>query len=111
MFLFLQVLFLSYSFHMSSVEPTDLHLQETLQSLAALLNDLIREAVGEDLSRKWGDVDSGRFSLQHIPEPLEIRVAATDSRRFQLESRDIGLQPMKQYGKQFQELRKDEKAK
>jgi hypothetical protein len=57
----------------------DLHLEETLQSLAALLNDLIREAVGEDLSWKWGDVDSGRLTLQHIPEPLEIRVTATNS--------------------------------
>lgn len=66
------------------------NLKETLQSLAALLNDLIREAVGEDLSGEWGDVDSGGLSLQHIPEPLEVRVTATNSRRLQLKGRDIG---------------------
>lgn len=69
----------------------NLHLQEALQSLATLLNHLVREAVGKDLSRKRGDVDSGGLSLQHIPEPFKIRIAATNTRGLQLKGWDIGL--------------------
>ncbi len=37
--------------------------QESLQALTPCLNDLIREAVGEDLSGKRGDIDTGGFTL------------------------------------------------
>ena len=57
-----------------------LHLQESLQALTTLLNDFIGKAVGEDLSREWRDIDAGGLSLQDVPEPFKVRVAAADSR-------------------------------
>ena len=65
--------------------------EEPLEALAAALDDLVREAVREDLARERGDVHARRLALEDVPEGLEIRVPSAHNRVAQLECGDIGL--------------------
>ena len=65
--------------------------EETLEALAAALDDLVREAVREDLARERGDVHARRLALEDVPERLEVGVAAADDRVAELEGGDIRL--------------------
>ena len=65
--------------------------EEPLEALAAALDDLVREAVREDLARERGDVHARRLALEDVPERLEVGVAAADDRVAQLEGGDVRL--------------------
>ena len=65
--------------------------EEPLEALAAALDDLVREAVREDLARERRDVDARRFALEDVPERLKVRVAPPDERVAQFEGGDVGL--------------------
>lgn len=66
-------------------------LQEALQALAAVLDDVVGEAVGEDLARQGGDGDAGGLALEDVAEGLEVRVAPAHRRLLELEGWDVGL--------------------
>lgn len=66
------------------------NLQEPLQSLAAMLDHVVAEAVGEHLARERGDGDARALSLQDIAEVLKVRVAAAHDGVFELEGGDVG---------------------
>ena len=65
--------------------------QEPLQPFPTCFNDLVREAVGEDLARERRDIDASGFALKDVSERLEIRVASSDKRVAELEGRNVGL--------------------
>ena len=65
--------------------------EEALEALPSGLDDLIREAVREDLAREWGDIHAGRLVLEDITEGLKVRIATPHKRMAQLEGRDIRL--------------------
>lgn len=66
-------------------------IQEPLQPLAASLNYLVGEAVGENLSRKGWNVNPCRLALKNIAECLKVGVAPTHKGMAQFKSRDISL--------------------
>ena len=65
--------------------------EEPLEAVAAGLDDLVREAVREDLSRERWDVHARRFTFEDIAEGLEVRVASTYGGLAKLEGRDVCL--------------------
>ena len=65
-------------------------LQEPLQSLAAMLNYVVGEAVGEHLPRQGGDGNPFALPLQYVAEVLEVGVAAADGAVLELEGGDVG---------------------
>ena len=65
--------------------------EEPLEALAAALDDLVREAVREDLARERGDVHACRLALEDVPEGLEVGVPPPHDRMAKLEGRDIRL--------------------
>ena len=67
--------------------------EEALEALAAALDDLVREAVREDLARERRDVDARRLALEDVPERLKVRVAPPDDRVPELERGDVRLRP------------------
>ena len=69
---------------------TDDDLQEALQPLAAVLDDVVGEAVREDLARQRRDGDAGGLALEDVAEVLEVGVAPADGRGAQLEGGDVG---------------------
>jgi hypothetical protein len=50
--------------------------KEALKALAPSLNDLVGEAVGEDLAGKRGYVDPCRLAFEDIAEGFKVRVAS-----------------------------------
>ena len=66
------------------------NLQETLQTLAAVLDDVVAEAVRKDLAGQRGDGDARALALEDVAEVLEVRVAAAHDRVLQLEGGDVG---------------------
>lgn len=66
-------------------------LEEALESLSAVLNDIVGESVGEHFAWKRRYSNAGRFSLKNIPKRLEIRVAAANRGSSQLEGWNVGL--------------------
>lgn len=66
------------------------NLQETLQALAAMLDDVVAEPVCKDLARQRGDRHARALALEDVAEILEIGVAAAHDRVLQLEGGDIG---------------------
>jgi hypothetical protein len=46
--------------------------QKALEALAARLDNLIREAVREDLAGERRDVDTRALALEDVPEGLEV---------------------------------------
>jgi hypothetical protein len=66
------------------------NLEEPLQTLTPVLDDIVAEPVGENLSRERGYRDARAFALQDIAEVLEIRVAAAHDGVFKFEGGDVG---------------------
>lgn len=65
-------------------------LEELLEALAAVLDDVVAEAVGEDLARERGDGDAGALALEDVAKVLKVAVAAAHRRLAQLKRRDVG---------------------
>lgn len=64
--------------------------QELLQPRAAILNDVVVEAIGKDLARQRRNCDTGAFPFEDIAEILEIRVPSPYGTLAQLEGGDVG---------------------
>ncbi len=67
----------------------DNYLKEALQALSAMLDDVIAEAVREDLPRQGRDRDPRALALEDVPEVLKVRVAPPYGAVLELEGRDI----------------------
>lgn len=65
-------------------------LQEALQALAAVLDHVVAEAVGEDLAGQRGDGDAGRLALEDVAEVLEVGIAPPHGAVSELEGGDVG---------------------
>lgn len=65
--------------------------KEALEALAPALDDLVREAVREDLAGKGRDVHARGLALEDVAEGLEVRVAAAHDRVAELERGDVRL--------------------
>ena len=65
-------------------------LEEALEALAAVLDDVVAEAVGEDLAGQGGDVDAGALALEDVAEVLEVGVAPAHGAVLELEGGDVG---------------------
>lgn len=65
-------------------------LEELLEAGAAALDDVVGEAVGEDLAGQGGDGDAGALALEDVAEVLEVAVAAAHAALAQLEGGDVG---------------------
>jgi hypothetical protein len=72
--------------------------EEALEALAATLNDLVREAIREDLAREYGNVHACALTLEDVPKSLKIRVAPADERVPQLERGNVRLRPHEEEG-------------
>ena len=66
--------------------------EEALEALAAALDDLVREAVGEDLAWQGRDVDTGGLAFEDVAEGFEVRVPSTNDGVAKLKGRDVRLQ-------------------
>lgn len=66
--------------------------QEALKAFASLLDDFVREAVGEDLAGEGRDVDSRALALEDVTEGFEVGIAPAHEGMSQLECGDVGLQ-------------------
>ena len=64
--------------------------QKLLQPLPPMLNHIVAKPIGEDLAGQGWDVDTRRLPLEHIPEVLEVAVAAAHRGLLQLEGGDVG---------------------
>lgn len=64
-------------------------LQKLLQPLTAMLDDVVAEAVREDLPRQRGDGDARALALEDVAEVLEVGVAAAHDGVFQFEGGDV----------------------
>lgn len=64
--------------------------QELLQAGAPALDDVVGEAVREDLAGERGDGDAGALALEDVAEVLEVAVAPAHAGLAQLEGRDVG---------------------
>lgn len=69
----------------------DDNLQEALQAFATVLDDVVGEAVGEDLAGERGDGDTGRLAFEDVAEGLKVRIAPPHRGLLELEGRDVGL--------------------
>lgn len=65
------------------------NLEEALQTLAAVLNDIVAEPVGKNLPGEWGYRDARAFALQDITEILKIGVPTAHDGVFQFEGGDV----------------------
>lgn len=65
--------------------------EEALEALAPALDDLVREAVREDLAGEGRDVHARGLALEDVAEGLEVRVAAAHDRVAELERGDVRL--------------------
>jgi hypothetical protein len=65
--------------------------KEALKTLTPGLDDLVGEAVGEDLAGERGDVHPRRLTLENIPKGLKVRITSTHERVSQFERGDIRL--------------------
>lgn len=65
-------------------------LEEALQTLTTVLDDVVAESVGENLSGERGYRDARALALQDIAEILEIGVPAAHDGVFQFEGGDVG---------------------
>lgn len=69
---------------------TDDDLKELLKPGAAALNNVVGEAVGEDLAGQGRDGDASALALQDVPEVLEVAVAPAHAALAQLKGGDVG---------------------
>lgn len=65
-------------------------LEELLEPGAAVLDDVVAEAVGEDLAGQGRDGHAGTLALEDVAEVLEVGVAAAHAALAELEGRDVG---------------------
>ena len=65
--------------------------EEPLEALTAGLDDLVREAVREDLSGEGRDIHASGLALEDITERLEVRVPPANDRVAELECWDVRL--------------------
>jgi hypothetical protein len=65
------------------------NLEELLEAGAAALDDVVAEAVGEDLAGQGRDGDAGALALEDVAEVLEVGVAAAHAALAQLEGGDV----------------------
>ena len=65
--------------------------EEALEALAAALDDLVREAVREDLAGQRGDVHARALALGDVAEGLEVRVPPSHDGVAELEGGDVRL--------------------
>ena len=65
--------------------------EETLETFSPGLDDLVGEAICEDLAWESGDVDTGGLVLEDVTEGLKVGVSPADERVAQFECRDVGL--------------------
>lgn len=56
------------------------HAQEPLETLSPGLDDFVREAVGEHLARKRGNVHAGGFTLEDVPEGFKVGISSANQR-------------------------------
>lgn len=69
---------------------SDNNLQEALQAISARLDNIIAEAIGENLARQRGDIHAAALALQDIAEVFKVAVAAAYGAVLQLEGWDVG---------------------
>lgn len=65
--------------------------EEALEALPPALDDLVREAVREDLAGEGRDVHARGLALEDVAEGLEVGVAAAHDRVAELERGDVRL--------------------
>jgi len=68
---------------------TDDNLEETLQSLAPLLNNGVVEFVKVNLSRKRGDGDAGAFTFEDVAEVFKVGVTTADTALAELKTGNV----------------------
>lgn len=68
---------------------TDDDLEELFQTGATTLDDVVAEAVGEDLSGERRDSNPGALALEDVAEVLKVRVPTADAALAQLEGGDV----------------------
>jgi hypothetical protein len=56
------------------------NLQKALEPFPSALDDLVREAIREDLAGQGWDVDSRTFPLENVSEGLKVRAVAKIAR-------------------------------
>lgn len=66
------------------------NLEEFFQSGAPPLDDVVAEAVGEDLARQGRDGDARALALENVAKVLKVRVPSADAALAQLEGGDVG---------------------
>ena len=76
--------------HLKERVPSD-DGEEALEALAAALDDLVREAVREDLAGQRGDVHARALALEDVTEGFEVRVPSSDDRVPEFERGDVRL--------------------
>lgn len=69
---------------------SDDDLEELLEAGATAFDDVVGEAVGEDLAGERGDGDAGALALEDVAEVLEVAVAPAHAALAQLEGGDVG---------------------
>lgn len=69
---------------------SDDDLQEALQAVAAMLDDVVAEAVGKDLPRQRRDGHARALALEDVAEGFKVRVAPPHGAVLQLEGGDVG---------------------
>ena len=65
--------------------------QEALKAFASLLDDFVREAVGEDLAGEGRDVDSRALALEDVTKGFKVGIAPSYNRVAKFEGGDVGL--------------------
>lgn len=68
----------------------DDNLEELLEPRTATLDDVVAEAVGEDLAGERRDGDASALALENVAEVLKVGVATADAALAQLEGGDVG---------------------
>ena len=66
------------------------NLQESRQTLSSVFNDIVREAICEDLAWEGRDRDARALSLQNIAEILKVAVSAANCAVSEFESGNVG---------------------
>lgn len=68
---------------------TNNNLEELFKACASTLDDVVTEAVGEDLARQGWNGYPGALALKDIAKVLKVGVAATDAALAQLKCRYV----------------------
>lgn len=68
---------------------TDDDLEELLEACATTFDNIVAEAVGEDLSGQRRNSDTGALALENVAEVLEVGVSTTDAALTELEGGNV----------------------